>query len=71
MTDFFADHLILDDWELNDDLPGEAVFFIDILLPGKCISMEQQGDMALVQKWFSSPPKSTFSRILCAYLIML
>jgi len=23
---------VLDDWELNDDLPGEEVFFVDVLL---------------------------------------
>jgi len=30
-----ADHPIPDVWELNDDLPGEDVFFIDILPPLK------------------------------------
>ena len=33
LADFLADHPIPDDWELNDDLPGEDVFFIDILPP--------------------------------------
>ena len=33
LTDFLADHPIPDDWELNDDLPGEGVFYIDILPP--------------------------------------
>jgi len=33
LTDFLADHPIPDDWELIDDLPGEGVFFIDILPP--------------------------------------
>jgi len=28
-----ADHPIPDEWELNDDLPGEGVFYIDILHP--------------------------------------
>jgi len=32
LANFLADHPIPDDWELNDDLPGEDVFFIDILL---------------------------------------
>ena len=31
LADFLADHPIPDDWELNDDFPGEDVFFIDIL----------------------------------------
>jgi len=35
LVDFLADRPILDDWELNDDLPGEDVFFIDILPPWK------------------------------------
>jgi len=29
-ADFLADPPIPDVWELNDDLPGEDVFFIDI-----------------------------------------
>jgi len=33
LADFLADHPILDDWELNDDLPGEDVFVINILPP--------------------------------------
>jgi len=33
LADFLADHPILDNWELNDDLPGEDVFFVDILPP--------------------------------------
>jgi len=33
LANFLADHLIPDDWELNDNLPGEDMFFIDILPP--------------------------------------
>jgi len=33
IADFLADHPIPDEWELNDDLPGEEVFVIDILPP--------------------------------------
>jgi len=33
LADFLADHPIPDNWELNDDLPGEDVFFIDIFPP--------------------------------------
>jgi len=33
LVDFLADHTIPDEWELNDDLPGEDVFVIDILPP--------------------------------------
>jgi len=33
LADFIADHRILDDWELRDDLPGEDVFFIGIFPP--------------------------------------
>ena len=32
-ADFLADHPIPDEWELNDDLPGEEVFVINILPP--------------------------------------
>ena len=35
LVDFLAYHPIPDAWELNDDLPGEDVFFIDILPPWK------------------------------------
>jgi len=31
LVNFLADHLIPDNWKLNDDLSGEDVFFIDIL----------------------------------------
>jgi len=60
LANFLADHLIPDDWELNDDLPGEEVFYIDILPLGKCVSMAQLGEMALLQEWFSFPPKKHF-----------
>ena len=33
LADFLADHPIPDEWELNDDLPGEGVFFVDVLPP--------------------------------------
>jgi len=33
LADFLVDHPIPDEWELNDDLPGEDVFFVNILLP--------------------------------------
>ena len=33
MADFLVDHPVHDNWELNDDLPGEEVFFVNILLP--------------------------------------
>jgi len=33
LADFLADHLITDDWELNEDLVREDVFFDDILPP--------------------------------------
>ena len=35
LANFLVDHSIPDTWELNDDLPGEDVFFIDILPPWK------------------------------------
>jgi len=34
-VNFLADHPILDAWELNNNLPGEDVFFVDILPPCK------------------------------------
>jgi len=33
LADFLADHPVPDDWELNDDLPREEVFFVDVLPP--------------------------------------
>jgi len=33
LVDFLVDHLVLDEWELNDDLLREEVFFVDILPP--------------------------------------
>ena len=33
--DFLADHSIPDECELNDDLPGEEVFVVDIFPPWK------------------------------------
>ena len=32
LTNFLIEHLVPDDWELNDDLPGEEVFFVDVAL---------------------------------------
>jgi len=33
LANFLADYPIPDNWEINDDFPGEDVFFIDILPP--------------------------------------
>jgi len=33
LAGFLADHPIPDEWALNDDLPGEEVFVVDILPP--------------------------------------
>jgi len=33
LVDFLANHPMPDDWELNADLHGEEVFFVDILPP--------------------------------------
>jgi len=33
LADFLVDHPIPNEWELNDDLPSEEVFFIDMLPP--------------------------------------
>ncbi|KAI5348896.1 hypothetical protein L3X38_001783 [Prunus dulcis] len=30
ITDFLADHLILADWEISDDLPDKQVFFANV-----------------------------------------
>ena len=35
LTDFSANHPIPDAWELNDNLPGEDMLFVDILPPWK------------------------------------
>jgi len=31
LANFLSDHLVPDNWEPNDDLPGEKVFFVDVL----------------------------------------
>jgi len=46
--DFWADHPIHDAWELNDDLLGEDVIFVDVLPPYKCILTELRDMMVLV-----------------------
>ena len=33
LADFLVDHPVPNNWELNDDLSGEEVFFIDVLTP--------------------------------------
>jgi len=33
LTDFLADHLVPDNWELSDDFPGEGVFCVDVFSP--------------------------------------
>jgi len=33
LAHFLADHPMLDDWVLNDNLLGEEVLFVDVLLP--------------------------------------
>ena len=33
LADFLVDHPIPNEWELNDDLPSEEVFFVDMLPP--------------------------------------
>ena len=33
LADFLADHSVPDDLELNDDLPKEEVYFVNVLLP--------------------------------------
>jgi len=33
LADFLTDHPIHNEWELNDDLPSEEVFFIDVFPP--------------------------------------
>ncbi|XP_074290338.1 uncharacterized protein LOC141617067 [Silene latifolia] len=35
IADFFADHLVPTEWELSDELPGEGIFYVDILPPWK------------------------------------
>jgi len=44
-------------------LAAEEVFYIHILPPWEMYFDEQLGEMALVQEWFSSPPKNIFSHI--------
>ncbi|XP_074290694.1 uncharacterized protein LOC141617398 [Silene latifolia] len=31
--DFFADHPVPAEWEISDDLPGEEIFYVDVLPP--------------------------------------
>ncbi|XP_074290302.1 uncharacterized protein LOC141617032 [Silene latifolia] len=33
IADFFADHPVPAEWEISDDLPGEAIFYVDVLPP--------------------------------------
>ncbi|XP_074304434.1 uncharacterized protein LOC141639154 [Silene latifolia] len=33
IADFFADHPVPTKWELSDELPGEEIFYVDILPP--------------------------------------
>jgi len=33
LVDFLVDHPIPDDWELNNDLSREEIFFVDVLSP--------------------------------------
>ncbi|XP_074315668.1 uncharacterized protein LOC141651875 [Silene latifolia] len=33
IADFFADHPVPTEWELSDELPGEEIFYVDILPP--------------------------------------
>ncbi|XP_074284154.1 uncharacterized protein LOC141608708 [Silene latifolia] len=33
IADFFADHPVPAEWEISDDLPGEEIFYVDILPP--------------------------------------
>ena len=31
LLDFLANYPVRDDWELNEDLPGQEVLFVDVL----------------------------------------
>ncbi|XP_074277586.1 uncharacterized protein LOC141601220 [Silene latifolia] len=33
IADFFADHPVPAEWEISDDLPGEEMFYVDVLHP--------------------------------------
>ncbi|XP_074304558.1 uncharacterized protein LOC141639296 [Silene latifolia] len=33
IADFFADHPVPAEWEISDDLPGEELFYVDVLPP--------------------------------------
>ncbi|XP_074305356.1 uncharacterized protein LOC141640448 [Silene latifolia] len=33
IADFFADHPVPAEWEISDDLPGEKIFYVDVLPP--------------------------------------
>ncbi|XP_074300592.1 uncharacterized protein LOC141631874 [Silene latifolia] len=35
IADFFADHPVPAEWEISDDLPGEEIFYVDVLPPWK------------------------------------
>jgi len=51
------------DWELNDDLPEEEVFFVDVLLPRKCSLMMLHDGKVQEQELCSFPQRNTFSPI--------
>ncbi|KAL0445563.1 UNVERIFIED_CONTAM: hypothetical protein Slati_1684200 [Sesamum latifolium] len=40
LADFLADHPMPAEWELSDDLPDEDILMVEIIPPGRCISME-------------------------------
>ena len=63
LVDFLADHSIPDEWELYDDLPGEDVFFVYILLPWEMYFDGVARNDGLVPVECLSPLKSMSSPI--------
>jgi len=62
LADFLTDHPIPDNWELNDDIPGEEVFFIDIIpLCEMYFDGTARQDAATAEEVLISPKKHILS----------
>lgn len=60
LTDFLADHLILNHWDLDDELPAEDAMSIEILPPCKMYFDGIHIVVELVLALFSSIHKNRF-----------
>lgn len=67
LADFLADHPILAEWELSENLPDEYVFVIEILTPTGWILMEckqiktTKGKEKFLQNYYNQTAKESSS----------